>query len=183
MHIESCTYHHIHKHITIIYRLFLSIHCVLIQRSSKQQKIAFQNGKAHTGVVDGKSTFSFFQPFVSIPNIFSATSKLLHLSKCVKIFSAFLNVIFEMCNIPIWLYLLIILSTSQMNSKSTALDASAWECLQYMFYELHMVYKNTIMMKCNIRWVYDKVKIITTMRECFLVKITNIQIMLKQCYI
>lgn len=113
----------------------------------------------------------------------SATSKLLHLSKCVKIFSAFLNVIFEMCNIPIWLYLLIILSTSQINSKSTALDASAWVCLQYMFYELHMVYKNTIMMKCNIRWVYDKVKIITTMRECFLVKITNIQIMLKQCYI
>lgn len=55
----------------------------------------------------------------------SATSKLLYLSKCVKIFSAFLNVIFEMCNIPIWLYLLIILSTSQMNSKSTALDASA----------------------------------------------------------
>lgn len=55
----------------------------------------------------------------------SATSKLLHLSKCVKIFSAFLNVIFEMCNIPIWLYLLIILSTSQINSKSTAFDASA----------------------------------------------------------
>lgn len=72
--LESCTYHHIHKHITIIYRLFLSIHCVLIQRSSKQQKIAFQNGKAHTGVVDGKSTFSFFQPFVSIPNIFSSIS-------------------------------------------------------------------------------------------------------------
>lgn len=74
LHIESCTYHHIHKHITIIYRLFLSIHCVLIQRSSKQQKIAFQNGKAHTGVVDGKSTFSFFQPLVSIPNIFSSIS-------------------------------------------------------------------------------------------------------------
>lgn len=61
-----------------------------------------------------------------------------------------------------------------MNSKLIVLDVSVWECFKYMFYELYMVYKNIIMMKCNIRWVYDKVKIIIIMRECFLVKIINI---------
>lgn len=71
-----------------------------------------------------------------------------------------------------------------MNSKSTALDASTWVCLEYnLQWVTHDLQKYHFMMKCNIPWMYDKVKIITTMRKCFLVKITNIQIMLKQCYI